>query len=449
MWTQAQDAALQHQDTWKRALDVLCALNSNKDCERPTCPTVSRPELPSTVSGEGCPTNAATTAATIVAEEPEATLPCALTQADLDMNQDKLTLTFSEAVKVLKLDVTQIVIQNAHTRDQEQSVQLTKTSTSASNDGTVIVVSLSKQDTNAIKAAASLASFSSANAYVSVTKTAIADMNVEAKTLRVTHFVKDTTKPKLLSFDLNMVTKKLELRFDETVDGRTFSGNMIEFVNSGMVSEATSKYKIWSNPSHTSRPTSKIVVDLTDDVNEIRSQNDDAQTTLCTGKADTYLILGGVVKDMRGNGCYWDQSATCTDVGQRDLARPVTVGNTAMQVTKFEGSKATLPCGSCTHVEYGTKYWNKEQENHEFKTLEESAETFPRNGKTCKFLKPMKSSKFGPTLMTSSMWRSSMEHEKEWKCMIPEVWNNKGGYAWRPCGVYKDSTYQDCTDVIT
>ena len=56
MWTQAQAAASQHQDTWQRALDVLCVLNT--DCEKSTCPTVSRPELPSTVSGEDCPTEA-------------------------------------------------------------------------------------------------------------------------------------------------------------------------------------------------------------------------------------------------------------------------------------------------------------------------------------------------------------------------------------------------------
>ena len=72
MWTQAQDAASQHQDTWKRAQDVLCALDIK--CERSICPTVSRPELPSTVSGEDCPTEAATTTA---ATEPEDTGPCA------------------------------------------------------------------------------------------------------------------------------------------------------------------------------------------------------------------------------------------------------------------------------------------------------------------------------------------------------------------------------------
>ena len=42
--------------------------------ERSPCPTVSRPELPSTMSGEDCPTEAATTTA---ATEPEDTGPCA------------------------------------------------------------------------------------------------------------------------------------------------------------------------------------------------------------------------------------------------------------------------------------------------------------------------------------------------------------------------------------
>ena len=77
MWTQAKVAASHHQDTWQRALNVLCVLN--RDCEKPTCPTVSRPdspELPSTVSGEDCPTEAATTAAVIAAKDPEATGPC-------------------------------------------------------------------------------------------------------------------------------------------------------------------------------------------------------------------------------------------------------------------------------------------------------------------------------------------------------------------------------------
>ena len=72
MWTQAQAVASEHQETWKRAQDVLCALD--QACERSPCPTVSRPELPSTVSGEDCPTEAATTTA---ATEPEDTGPCA------------------------------------------------------------------------------------------------------------------------------------------------------------------------------------------------------------------------------------------------------------------------------------------------------------------------------------------------------------------------------------
>merc|ERR1719162_2579513 len=81
--------------------------------------------------------------------------------------------------------------------------------------------------------------------------------NVEAKTLRVTAFTKDVSKPKLVDFDLNMDAKQLELRFSETVNGQTMNVKMLKFVNG---------------------------------------------KTLCSAKTDTFLVIdGGTVEDMRGN----------------------------------------------------------------------------------------------------------------------------------------------------
>ena len=62
MWTRAQAATSQHQETWKRAQDILCAVD--QACERSPCPTVTQPELVFTKDGEDCVTKAATNAPT-------------------------------------------------------------------------------------------------------------------------------------------------------------------------------------------------------------------------------------------------------------------------------------------------------------------------------------------------------------------------------------------------
>jgi hypothetical protein len=224
-----------------------------------------------------------------------------LLQADLNMNAGELTLRFSETVQVSTFNATQIVIQNANIRDQAQSVQLSSASTSNSADGTVVIVNLSEKDTNAIKAAASLATVSNTDAFVAVTKTAIKDMNtnnVEAKTLRVTAFTKDVSKPKLVDFDLNMDAKQLELRFSETVNGQTMNVKMLKFVNGKTVSTAKADFTLSPGATFTTSATHKIVVDITEaDANKIK-----ALTTLCSAKTDTFLVIdGGTVEDMRGN----------------------------------------------------------------------------------------------------------------------------------------------------
>ena len=248
----------------------------------------------------------------------------AITQADLNMNTGKLTLTFSETVSVGLLDPEKIFIQNANAA---QKVKLSKESSSKSTDGTVVVIDLAVKDTNAIKAFNELATRSKDDAYVSVTKGAIQDMtsiDVDAKVVQVTTFTKDTSVPKLVQFDLDMNTKKLELRFSETVDGRTLSPEALTFFNGKTVSTAPRKVKL-TGGTYTNTPSDTLTVDITPgDANEIK-----ALTDLCSEKTNTYLVIAqDAVKDMRGNAIPKDSLGA----------------DTAMQATKHtpDSGKPTL-----------------------------------------------------------------------------------------------------------
>ena len=90
----------------------------------------------------------------------------------LDMNAQTATLTFSETVNASSLNVTAITIQDAAIATT--SYVLTDSST-ASSDGTAIVIDLSSTDFNALTANTGLA-VSQATSYVTIAATTIDDM---------------------------------------------------------------------------------------------------------------------------------------------------------------------------------------------------------------------------------------------------------------------------------
>lgn len=140
----------------------------------------------------------------------------------LNLNSATLVLTFSEAVNPSTLDPTGITILNSP--EGSEAYTLTD-ATTVSAPGTVIVVSLSPADTNALNNA-SLAT-SSADTFIAIDSSTIQDLALipnpvasinETNPLAVSNFEVDITPPELIGSTLDLDADLLRLTFDETVD---------------------------------------------------------------------------------------------------------------------------------------------------------------------------------------------------------------------------------------
>ena len=156
-----------------------------------------------------------------------------LTGFSFQFDPDVITLTFTKTINVSSVDVTYFTVQNRPGKDS-QSYTLTN-ATIPPGDTTVVQLSLSEEDSNAIKALEDLAvnanntyiSFSSffANGANDVPVAAVPPTNPRI----VDSFGADTTPPQLLSFDLDLTTAQLTLRFDETINVTSFLQGEIVF----------------------------------------------------------------------------------------------------------------------------------------------------------------------------------------------------------------------------
>ena len=174
-----------------------------------------------------------------------------LASAALNMNAKTLTLSFTETVDVSTLAVTAITIQpTANVANGVASVTLSGNSGSSSADGHTVVINIANADANEIKRITALAT-SSATSYVVATSATIKDMNNNSlvgsditAAFGPASFVPDTTPPELESFDLNMDTAVITLRFSETVDAASVSPADFVLVNGVAMSDALSYVRL-------------------------------------------------------------------------------------------------------------------------------------------------------------------------------------------------------------
>ena len=154
---------------------------------------------------------------------------------DLDMNLGQLSFTFSETVNVSTLDVTEILLLN-DALNVSQQFSLTSSSSSMSSDWPFFVIDIGDNDLNTIKALLMLAT-SNDSTYIQLSEFVIRDtagnMNLESNSTQVSLFTADRTRPRLVSFDLDLTLDLLTLSFSETVSGRTFLANQLTLINNG------------------------------------------------------------------------------------------------------------------------------------------------------------------------------------------------------------------------
>jgi len=152
---------------------------------------------------------------------PDSTRPV-LTEFDLDMDAETMTLVFDETVSAASLDVRKISLATA---SSTAAYTLLAGSTSSA-DGTRIVVNLAKNDVYAIKLLPSIAT-SVSNTVILAADSMILDMattanGVASTLLGVTTLTADHTAPNLVSFDVNMDSGRITLHFDEPIHVSSF-----------------------------------------------------------------------------------------------------------------------------------------------------------------------------------------------------------------------------------
>ena len=171
---------------------------------------------------------------------PDTTSPV-LESFDLDMNNGELTLTFSESVLSHTLTPTaftlQVMSSLALVDSQLYYTLMSANVTVTAIDHTVVRLLINNSDLNQIKKRPQLATAQN-NTFLSLTENAINDTSSNKLTpilpsngLPVTNYTRDTTPPKLASFDFDLNNGQLTLRFTETVNKSSLRLNYYEFAS--------------------------------------------------------------------------------------------------------------------------------------------------------------------------------------------------------------------------
>ena len=239
-----------------------------------------------------------------------------LTSFDLDLNDGRLILTFTETVQIIdSLNVTQITLQNADVVKNNSLSYYTITSdlpfpsTSMDNDSRVVFIRLGFTDLNAIKYRSALATENSTT-FVSISSLTVADLSsnmVEpeesnsAQQVRI--LIPDQSDPVLLSFSLNMSSTTLTLTFNETVNATSLDVSEIAIQHFSTSSSSYHSSPLYLTPgrneTHTDSDNGYILTVYLGPVdrNELKRR-----TNLAISNDTTYLVATpDALSDMSGN----------------------------------------------------------------------------------------------------------------------------------------------------
>ena len=231
-----------------------------------------------------------------------------LTNFSLNMDSGIIELTFSETIDTRNFYVTQITLQSHQTASNLSGQSYTlENSTILREDYYIIPIQLEYQDLNSIKQLSQLAT-SPSNTYIVFPWTAFRDMfnnsvqpisTMGAK--RVLEFIPDTTRPRLLSGNLDLHDDLLTLTFSEMVNQTSLDLTQFTLLNS--TSTPSQTYTLTTVYSYNS--TYEGIITLTasislEDMNQIKMLDN-----LATGTANTLIsITDNLIRDMNGNLVY-------------------------------------------------------------------------------------------------------------------------------------------------
>jgi hypothetical protein len=224
----------------------------------------------------------------------------------LNMNENKLYLTFSETMKVADFDETTLKIMVAAAPNSD-GVPITTAKSKSTADSTIVEVELNAANANAIKANTNLATDTNGGAtgdtFLLFTAGTAVDMsNNELEVLSpagtglpAASVVADSTAPKLFSGNLNMNAGTLTLVFDEAVNINTLQQNKISLQGVADTQASSDKVPLTTTTSWAATNSITIVITLSaDDLNALKKHE-----SVATNAGTTFLtIAAGAIQDM-------------------------------------------------------------------------------------------------------------------------------------------------------
>ena len=212
-----------------------------------------------------------------------------LTSFSLNLTSDVLSLTFDDVVDVNgSLDVTELTLQADRTGVSVAAYTL-RNSSSGSSNGLVFDISLSRFDSNAIKAIPGLA-VNINTTFLSFTAEFLRDVFganvisvIPSDAVPAVAFFSDELPPELLRFGLDYVRETLSLTFQETVQLASFDISLLTLQNTE--TGASSSYALTGGQITSGLyPTSFSIVLTREDLNAIKLIEN-----LAVSEATTYL----------------------------------------------------------------------------------------------------------------------------------------------------------------
>ena len=221
----------------------------------------------------------------------------------LDINTGYLSLFFSETVNLATLRPSHLTLQPTANSSyaNSESYTLLYTPMIGSGYATSILLPIYTLDLDQIKFRRSLAT-TLTNTFLSITNIAIEDTEANflvriptTNALSASNYTRDSTRPNLISFDLDMNTGSLTLTFDETVSADTFKPTSLVLEDDLYVS--TTSYILTGGYFHVIDST-VVSLNITEyDLNEVKKIRN-----LATLRYTTNLMFdSSLINDTDGN----------------------------------------------------------------------------------------------------------------------------------------------------
>ena len=247
------------------------------------------------------------------------TLPPALNEASLDMNQGLLTLVGSEPVQESSVNPNSITLQSSPT-DPTASYTLQSSSLNRLTDFVNMVIRISEDDLNGIKAVEICTN--SSNCYVTHDEDSFRDTFGEPSLNLTTglsvSLTLDITPPRLVSFnEFNRATGSLTISFSETIDSSSFNASGVILQNLFDSANDVSMYTL-TGGSVTDNNVSLTISLTSEDMAAVR-----LNPYLCTSRGNCYIRLTSTAfTDVTGNEVDPTDPALLVDRFTFDNVRP-------------------------------------------------------------------------------------------------------------------------------